>query len=72
MTFADFSKLEIRVGKIIRVEDLPDPHYATHQLTIDFGAQSVAPRLSRRAPLAGGTAAQAAQRAIKRQRKRVA
>jgi tRNA-binding protein len=39
MTFADFRKLEIRVGKIIHVEDLPDPHYATHQLTIDFGAQ---------------------------------
>jgi tRNA-binding protein len=39
VTFADFSKLEIRVGKIMRVEDLPDPHYATHQLTVDFGAR---------------------------------
>jgi tRNA-binding protein len=39
ITFADLNKLEIRVGKIILVEDLPNPLYATHQLTVDFGAQ---------------------------------
>jgi tRNA-binding protein len=39
ITFADLNKLEIRVGKIMLVEDLPNPHYATHQLTPDFGAQ---------------------------------
>src|ERR1051326_135681 len=39
ISFADFTKLDIRVGKIIRVEELPNPQYATHHLTIDFGAQ---------------------------------
>ena len=36
-TFEDFQKLDIRVGKIIGVELLPDAKYTTHKLTIDFG-----------------------------------
>ena len=35
----DFEKLDIRVGRIIEVEDLPDPKYSTHKLVIDFGAE---------------------------------
>ena len=36
-TFDDFQKLDIRVGKIVDVEDLPNAKYTTHKLTIDFG-----------------------------------
>ena len=36
-TFDDFQKLDIRVGKIIDVEELPNAKYTTHKLTIDFG-----------------------------------
>jgi len=36
-TFEDFQKLDIRVGKIINVEELPNAKYTTHKLTIDFG-----------------------------------
>lgn len=35
--FDDFQKLDIRVGKIIDVEELPNAKYTTHKLTIDFG-----------------------------------
>lgn len=38
-TFDDFSKLDVRVGKIIDVEKLPDAKYTTHKLTIDFGGE---------------------------------
>lgn len=37
ITFDDFQKLDIRVGKIIDVEELPNAKYTTHKLTIDFG-----------------------------------
>ena len=36
-TFDDFKKLDILVGKIIDVEELPNAKYTTHKLTIDFG-----------------------------------
>lgn len=35
-TLDDFQKLDIRVGKIIDVEELPNAKYTTHKLTIDF------------------------------------
>lgn len=38
-TIEDFEKLDIRVGKIIRAEKLPNPKYTTHKLTIDFGPE---------------------------------
>ncbi|MFA4880366.1 MAG: tRNA-binding protein [Candidatus Doudnabacteria bacterium] len=38
-TFEDFLKLDIRVGKIIEVEKLPNPKHTTHKLTIDFGPE---------------------------------
>jgi tRNA-binding protein len=38
-TIDDFQKIEIRVGKILAVELLPNPKYTTHKLTIDFGPE---------------------------------
>ena len=36
-TFEDFQKLDIRVGKIVEVEKLPNAKYTTHKLIINFG-----------------------------------
>ncbi len=33
----DFQKIDIRVGRIIDVELLPDSKYTTHKLTVDLG-----------------------------------
>ncbi|OGY81989.1 MAG: tRNA-binding protein [Candidatus Kerfeldbacteria bacterium RIFCSPHIGHO2_12_FULL_48_17] len=38
-TFADFQKLDMRLGKIVAVELLPNAKYTTHKLTIDFGPE---------------------------------
>ena len=38
-TFDEFSKLDIRVGKIVEVEFLLGASYTTHRLTIDFGEE---------------------------------
>lgn len=35
--FDDFQKLDIRVGRIVDVELLPNAKYTTHKLKIDFG-----------------------------------
>ena len=45
ISFGDLAKLDIRVGKIITVEELPNPQYATHKCTIDFG-EKVGTKLS--------------------------
>lgn len=37
--FDDFLKLDIRVGKIIDAEELPNPKHTTHKITIDFGEE---------------------------------
>ena len=37
ITFDDFSKLDIRIGTIIKVADFPKAHKPAYQLTIDFG-----------------------------------
>lgn len=38
-TYDDFQKLDIRVGRIIAVEDFPEAHRPSYQLTIDFGPE---------------------------------
>lgn len=36
-TFEDFQKLDIRVGRILSAEMLPNAKHTTHKLVIDFG-----------------------------------
>ncbi len=37
ITYDDFEKVEIRVGKVIKVEDFPQARKAAYKLWIDFG-----------------------------------
>lgn len=38
-TFDDFQKLDIRVGKIVAVDDFPEAKKPAYKLTIDFGEE---------------------------------
>ena len=39
ITFEDFEKVDIRVGKIIEVQDFPKARKPAYQLLIDFGSE---------------------------------
>lgn len=41
ITFEDFTKLDLRVGTIIEVNDFPEARNPAYQLTIDFGALGI-------------------------------
>lgn len=37
ITYEDFDKVDIRVGRVTRVEDFPEAHKPAYKLWIDFG-----------------------------------
>ncbi|WP_458626777.1 tRNA-binding protein [Winogradskyella sp. PC D3.3] len=41
ITFEDFTKVDLRVGTIIEVNDFPKAHRPAYQLTIDFGTLGI-------------------------------
>lgn len=38
-TYDDFQRIDIRVGKIIKVEDLPEARKPLYKITVDFGKE---------------------------------
>ena len=38
-TYEDFQRLDIRVGKIVKVEDFPEARKPSYKIEIDFGEE---------------------------------
>ncbi len=38
ITFGDFLKIDVRIGRIVKVEEFPEARKPAYKLTIDFGA----------------------------------
>lgn len=56
ITFDDFAKVDIRVGKVLTVEPFPEGKYSTHILAIDFGSElGVKKSLAKLKPLYEGS-----------------
>jgi tRNA-binding protein len=45
-TFDDFQKLDMRVGRVVEVEEFPDARVPAWKLTVDFGPEIGAKRSS--------------------------
>lgn len=41
ITYEDFTKVDIRIGTIIEVQDFPKAHKPAYQIQIDFGALGI-------------------------------
>ena len=41
LSFAEFSKVEIRIGKIVEIDDIPQARNPMYKLKIDFGPLGV-------------------------------
>ncbi len=41
ITWPDFEKVEMRVGRVVAVDDFPEARKAAYKLTVDFGPHGV-------------------------------